>query len=233
MELKPNTYLSLEETKEWLRIKPDNHDLDNIVIRLINTACARVENYIDGPALTREFTEFRDGDGSNTVVLAHRPITEIVEIKIDFNRAFDAAQPISTDNFVLRGMPSVQQLTSDAVIQIIGSDVVLRDDNNTAILGRMFSGSVVQSIRVKYKAGWGPTPQELPDDLVQATLMLVEYLYILRENREMNISAKSTFNGQSYSRKTGIPEEITVLLDDFKDFSFGVANIPQNNVFPI
>ena len=232
MELKRFTYLNLPEVKEWLRIKPENKDLDNILVRLINTACARVENYIDGPALTREFIEQRDGNSSNVIVPSHRPIVEIVEVKIDFNRAFDTSQPLELENLVIRGMPSLDQMTSDVKVQIIGSDIVIRDDNNTAILGRLFSGSVIQSIQLKYRAGWGDTAEDLPPDLVHATLMLVEYLYILRENRELNVNSKSS-NGQSYSRKTGIPEEITVLLDDFKDFSFGAANVPQKNNFTL
>lgn len=232
MNLKPNTWLTLEETKEWLKIKATDTSYDNIITRLINTACARVENHIDGPVFTREFTEWRDGNSSNVIVPTHRPIVEIVEIKIDYNRSFSTAQALPAENTIIRGQPSLKQVTNDVEIRIDGTDIVLRDDNNVNILGRIFLGSTLQSIQVKYKAGWGETIDDLPDDLVHATLMLVEYLYILRENRELNIKSKGT-NGQNYTRDIGIPKEIKELLEDFIDYNFAVANVPQKNTFGI
>jgi uncharacterized phiE125 gp8 family phage protein len=230
LKLKPFSYLCLEEVKEHLKIKADNKDYDNILTRLINTACSQVEAYIDGPVLTRQFIEEKDGNSSNVIVPDHYPVTEIVEIKIDYNRQFNNATPIDPQNTILRGMASMQQLSGDVAIKIEGTDILLRDAADTTVLGRMFTGSQASAIKLTYKAGRGETPEDLPDDLVYATLMLVEYYYVTRENRELNIKSK-TNNNQGYSRESGMPKEVTDILDDYKDWSFGHAVTPQRNNF--
>lgn len=238
MQLSPYAFLTLEETKEWLKIKPDNTDYDNILIRLINRATAKVENYIDGPVLTRELVEFRDGNSSNTIVPTFYPVTEIVEVRIDFNRGFGNETIVSTENIILRGMPSLSQIQGDPQIKILGSDIVLRDDNNTALLGRIFAGSVIQSIKLTYKAGRGDTAADIPDDLKDACLMLVEYYYLMRENKDVGIKSRTSMN-QSYTRvdatdtDSGMPREIETLLDEFKDWSLGITDQPQKNTFTL
>lgn len=223
--LKSNTFITLAEAKDHLRIKEDNTDHDNRVKRLINMATDMAEQYIDGPFLTKDFTEVRDGDASNTIVPDYFPVRGITEIRIDYNGDF--SQPTSIINpayFSIRGMP-------DLAIGIRGTDVVIRNDGNTSILGRLFIGSVVQSIQIKYKAGQADTPETMPDDIKYAILMIVEYFYILRENRELGIKSKSQFQGQSYSRELGLPREITDILDQYKDWSLGHNNRPQKNTF--
>jgi hypothetical protein len=194
-----------------------------------------VEKYIDGPVLTRDFVETRDGNSSNVIVPAYYPVTSITEVRIDFNRAFGTSTIVDPQQTLLRGIPSLKQKSSDIAVQIKGSDIILRDDNNTAILGRIFAGSTVQSIQMKYRAGWGDTSDDLPADLVQATLMLVEYLYILRDNRDLGVNSRTNTN-QSYKRNrtdTGIPEEIQIMLEQYKDYSFGDSEVPQKNYFSI
>jgi hypothetical protein len=235
--LKENAFLTEEEVKEWLKITGAyGVPLQNKVLRLINTACTRVESYIDGPVLTREFIEYSDGSNSNVIMLTRWPIREITEIKIDFNRQFDGAEPVSSENFVLRGMPALtQDFISPAVI-IDGTDIVLRDDSNTAILGRIFAGSTIQSIKVTYNAGRGDTPDDVPDDLRTAALLLVEYLYMTTENRELGVGSKGVM-GQSYSKKvlgeSGMPEEIEAMLNEYKDYALPNVPMPQRNTFKI
>lgn len=224
--LKSNTYISLEEAADYIGIKPDKvQENGNKVKRLINFCTDMIEKYINGPVLTRSFTEQRDGDASNTIVPDYYPVRSIEEIRIDYNGDFTQPTSIIDPKYLsIRGMP-------DLAIGIRGTDVVIRNDGNTSIVGRLFIGSVVNSIQIKYKAGHGETPAELPEDLKYATLMAIEYFYILRENRELGITSKSQFQGQSYARETGLPEEITMLLDPYVDVSLGHTNRPQRNTF--
>lgn len=225
-------YLTLEETKDWIKIPQLNTEYDEIVKRLINTACARVERFIDGPVMSREFVEYSDGNNSTVLMLTHFPVTEITEIIIDYNRAFDVANALEPGQYVLRGLPPLNQAgLTDPEIQVNGSDVVLRDDANVAVLGRLFSGSVVQSIKCTYTAGRGAAA-DLPDDLKTATLMLIDYLYIVRENRELGVGSKGVM-GQSYTRKqlgeSGMPEEIEAMLEPYKDYALPPVSMPQRN----
>lgn len=227
LDLKSNTFLVLDEVKEHLKIPETNKDHDNKVIRLINMVTAMAEKYIDGPILTRELTEIRDGDSSNTVVPDHWPVRAITEIRIDYSGDFKSdTSIIQPEDYTVRGI-------SDLEIGIQGTDVVVRNDGNISIIGKLFLGSVVASIQLKYRAGWGDTADQVPEDLKYAVLMGIEYFYILRENRELNVKSKAAFQGQSYSREFGLPVEVKDILDQYRDTSLGRSNRPQKNTFTI
>lgn len=224
--LKSNTFLTLDDVKDHLRIPLTNTDHDNRVIRLINMTTDLMERYIDGPIKTREFTEVRDGDASNTIVPDHWPVRSITEVRIDYQGDFTPPTTIVTpDHFVLRG-------ASDLAVGIRGTDVAIRTDGNTAIIGRLFMGSVVGSVQIKYKAGWGENVSDIPEDIKYAALMAIEYYYILRENRELNVRSKNN-NNQGYSREFGLPQEVRDILDQYRDTSLGRANRPARNSFTI
>lgn len=224
--LKPNVFFTLDDVKDHLKIKLDETKYDNKIKRLINMATDLCEKYIDGPIKTRAFVEDRDGDSSDTMVPDYYPMREVTSIKIDYNRHFGPETEILSSNYLVRGMQDVE-------IGFKGTDVVIRDDNNTSIVGRIFTGSVVGAIRLSYTAGWGIDMNDIPYDLQHAILLAIEYYYLLGENRELNVTSKSNMGGQSYNRETGLPKEARELLDSYKDFSFGRNNKPQKNTFTI
>lgn len=247
MNLHEFSYLTLAETADWLKIDwtvPTNVTKYTLTLtRLINTATKMVESYIGGPVLTRVLREFRDGNSSDVVTPTYHPVRKLLEVRIDYNRGFDATTIVLDTQTVLRGMPEIDQAALDAdpleidnaILELRGSDIVLRDDNNTALLGRIFAGSIVQSIQLTYRAGWGDTADTIPADLVQATLMLVEYFYMLRENRDLGVNSRNN-NNQGYRRDrndSGIPPEIELILDQYKDYSLGITDVPQKNTFTL
>lgn len=243
LELKPFSYLEIDETMEFLKIPPAKRDeYRNQVIMLINMACQKVEDFIDGPVLARQYTEFRDGSSSNVVVPAYGPVKHVVEIKIDFNRAFDVATALPADNFVLRGMPNLNQQASlgpvtsldvTELYEIDGTDIVIRDDTSTGILGRLFTGSVIQSMKLTYTAGLAKDKNSVPDTVKYATLLICDHFYMARENRDLNIKHKSNLSSQQYTKELGLPVEVTDLLQDYKDYSFGPYEVPQKNTFQL
>lgn len=224
--IKDRAWLTLAETKTWCGIGDADTSLDDRISRLINTACSRIESYIQAPVLNKSFVEYFDGNNSNVVVPSNFPVQSVSEVKIDFNRDFGSDSLVSTDSYVVRGQPSI---FDDGTV---GLDVCLRDDSNIAILGRIFSGSAIYSIKMTYVAGRGATAADLPDDLVTAALLLVDFLYIARENREIGIVSKGVM-GQNYSRKevgdSGMPKEIEALLDPYIDHALPNVAMPQKN----
>lgn len=249
LELKPFAYLEVDEVMEFLRIpEAKRTEYRNRVILLINMACQKVEDFIDGPVLARQYTEFRDGTASNVLVPVYGPVKEIVEIKIDFNRAFDIASALTEgDNYVLRGIPNLNQQANSGPVnsvdltdlyEVDGTDIVIRDDNNMALLGRLFTGSVIQSIKLTYRAGLARDKNDVPDTVKYATLLICDHFYMAQENRDLHLKSK-TNNNQSYTKKdnmkshSALPEEITDLLQDYKDYSFGPYEVPQRNTFQV
>lgn len=246
LKLSPYAYISLDEMKEYLKTDSSVTKYDNMITRFINAACARVEKYIDGPVLSRQFAETLDGNASNIIVPQHYPIQSIDDIRIDFNRAFTDATKLEPVNYVLHGMPTLNAFVNNPAnpfLSIKGTDIVLRDDNNTAILGRIFSGSIVASIELKYTAGWGRTPEDIPADIMQATMMLAQYMYTVWDQNLLGIKSRESM-GQAFTRavsgtgsspdaNSDIPVEVRGLLDQYRDLGFGSSNVPQHNIFQL
>ena len=232
VQLKPNVFLSLDDVKDWLGITQAMVDkdstLDNRLARLLNSMTDMAERHIHGPIKTRSIpAEFHDGDSSNTIIPDFWPVRDVGSIYVDFNRAFTAPTLVEKSNYILRGAPDPTFPN-----QVRGSDIVLRDDNDTSIVGRIFTGSTVGSIKIAYTAGWGADQTEIPADLINAILLGVEYYYRKRDSKDLGVKSKSV-NGQSISFTQGLPKEVTDILDTYTDYTLGRNNRPQTNTFTL
>jgi hypothetical protein len=223
-EFNANVFVDLEEIKDHLNIKEDEKKYDNRLVRLANMATAMVETHIRGPVLLCEKTDIQDGSSSNVLVPHFFPVRRIVSLAIDYNGDFtNETTIINPSQYGIRGY------YQDVKYGIRGSDVYIRNDGNLSIVGRIFVGSVVQSIKMVYEAGRALSKDDVPEDLRYATILLIEYFYTLRENRELGVKSKGNIGGQNYSRELGIPQEIQKMLEPYVDYTFGAANRPQRN----
>jgi hypothetical protein len=224
----------------------DNAKLVKKLERFLNYAHDKIESIIDTPVLPRTYVEEQDGNSSNTLVPSQWPVQSIEEIRIDYNRGFSDPTLLAVENFFLRGTPDRRQKVTDTAVRIIGNDVVLRDDNEKFIVGRIFAGSALGSIRITYKAGWSGEAvritddvlgsqlidaYDVPQDLALAAIQLSEWFYYQRENRDLGVTGKGVV-GENYSKTTdGIPNQIYDLVMQYTDCSFGTHNFPQRNVW--
>lgn len=203
---------------------------------LINSACAKIESILQTNVLAKQFQEDIDGNDSNVVVPTKWPILSIEELKIDYNRNFDASTIVEDINILLRGSADIRSDASVPDLRIVGNDIYLRDDDNDNVIGRIFAGSVAGSIRVKYTAGWALDPDDVPSDIRLATLQLAEWYEFRRSNKDIGTASKGT-KGESYSKMgnliDGIPEEIYRSIESYINMSFGIYERPQNNIFGV
>lgn len=199
------------------------------IVDFINASCEKLESITRCPIITREFQEEHDGNSANAITPSQWPIRTIGEIRIDYNRQFSDATILPQVDYFLRGEADRKQVEGNVQLSIVGQDIVLRDDNEKFILGRVFSGSVLGSIRIKYTAGWGSTMDDLPSDIVVAGKQLMEFLYYQRENRDIAVQSKGV-KGESYTRlRDGIPESIYEMVEQYIDVSLGTHSVPQRN----
>jgi len=208
---------------------PDTAKLRRNLERFMNVASAKAESIIETNILQRQFAEILDGNDSNFIVPSHWPILSVQKLFIDFNRIFGPGTEIDPLNFILIGTPDHR----DPVNRVIGSHIALRDDDKITIVGRVFAGSILGSIKLEYTAGWGIDSDDVPPDLRFSVTQLVEYYFFQKENRDLSVLSKGV-RGESYTRLTdGIPLEIVEGLEIFKNYSFGFHNQSQTNVFGI
>lgn len=204
-----------------------------IIERIINISCDKVEQMIQTPVVAKDFEEYMDGNNSNVIIPSKWPVLSITEIKIDYNRGFSSATIIDPVHYFARGYADKRQLITDTSLRTIGNDIVLRDDGKDTIIGTLFSGSVLGSIKLKYKAGWALNNADIPWDLRQAATLLCEYYYFQRSNRDLNITSKGV-RGESFSKiKDGIPDTITELIAPYEDISFPLYEKSQTNIFGV
>lgn len=245
--LSPHAFLTLQEVVEHLNIPKEKYAVPDEptafpkgveeerrrLERFINIACAKIESLIQTKAIAQPFEEIFDGNNSNVIIPSKWPIMEITEIKIDYNRGFGPETVIDLKNAVLRGFADKRQLGSDVSLRIIGNDIALRDDNKDSFLGKIFSGSSIGAIKIKYKAGWANSLEDMPWDLRYAATLLVEYYYMQRSNHDLNISSKGV-RGESFSKiKDGVPDTIHELIEPYIDHSLPLHEKSQTNTFDI
>jgi hypothetical protein len=229
------TNLQVGQPKTFLSGGVDSSLYDSrlyrVLVDLINSSCNKVESYINTAVICREFTEFYDGNYSNVIKPHHFPVRKVLDLRIDYNRKFTDASKLEEVNYFLRGFQDINFDLNNFEIKIIGTDIVLRDDNERFVLGRLFSGSVLGSIKLRYLAGWALNINDVPSDIQLATKMMVEFFYYQRENRDIGIASKGV-KGESYSKpKDTIPKQIYELLDPYIDISLGTKPVPQRNYF--
>ena len=88
-------------------------------------------------------------------------------------------------------------------------------------------------IKLKYKAGWANSIDDVPWDLRQAAVLLVEYYYFQRSNRELNTVSKGV-RGETYTKiRDGIPETIIEMLEPYVDVGMPLHQKSQTNTFGI
>ncbi len=245
--LKPTAYLTLQEVAEWLNIKPNlyavpadpapflsgQEELRRLLERVINIACDKVQNILQTSVIAKQFEETLDGNNSNVILPSKWPIVSVQEVRIDYNRNFGPETIVSSVNQILRGYADVRQEFTDLALRIVGNDIVLRDDGFDTIIGKIFSGSVIGSTKIKYTAGWAKDAEDIPFDLRHATTLLVEYYYFQRSNRDLNITSKGV-RGESFSKiKDGIPDTILELLEPYKDVTMPLFEKSQTNIFGV
>ena len=244
--LKPSTYITVDELALHLNIvdakikvdvpdpiPPEQVKLRRLLETYINVACDKVESILQTCVIAKDFTERYDGNSSNVVIPSKWPITEITELKIDYNRGFGDETKIGMDNAVLRGFADKRQANTDVSLRIIGNDIALRDDGKDSFIGKIFSGSVIGAVQLKYKAGWATNVDDVPWDLRYATTLLAEYYYFQRSNRDLNTISKGV-RGESYTKvKDGIPDTVHEMLEPYIDHSLPLHEKSQTNIFDI
>lgn len=202
--------------------------IKRIMESLIDRSCAWVESYLRGPVLVRRLTDDYDGNSSNVVVPRFWPVDKLIELYVDYNREFTSPTKVDLSHYILRGGPGFQKSQSPE-IRIEGTDIVMRNDGQNFIAGMIHPGSVLGCVRLVYDAGWARSIAEVPGPIAQATLMLFEFFWFQRQNRDLGVASKGV-RGESYTKPVqDVPEQITTMLDPYVDTSFGSHPVPQLN----
>lgn len=201
--LSPYALTTVYNVRAALGIPKDkmNDDLVYRLERLINAATASIESYCERHFLQREYIEVYDGRGTDRFIPKQWPITEIVELWLD-----------STSKFV------------DANRILSPSEYAIADDETTIeLLNRLYPSSRY-SVKIRYKSGF----LNVPDDVIQAADMYVEWFYRFNERGDIGRSSRSK-GDESINIEQGIPMIVIELIKKHKRFEFGGAT-PRSSI---
>jgi hypothetical protein len=91
---------TLANVEAWLKLQPGNDD-EALLSRLITAVSDMVERWCNRPFLTEDFTETRDGTGSNRMAFGNFPVTAVESVVID-GRVIPAGDAVQTPGFYFK-----------------------------------------------------------------------------------------------------------------------------------
>lgn len=85
---------TLTEVKNWLQLSGANATRDRFIEDRIEDISAQIEGYIGDNVVGRMYTEYYSGDGSDTLIVNHRPLNSISTLIDDTDREWDNTQDV-------------------------------------------------------------------------------------------------------------------------------------------
>lgn len=202
--LDANCWTTLADFKEHLDIDASDTSKDNFLTNILNAAYKAAVNYIGQDLNETEYTEYYDGDGTDSFLLDNYPVTEIASIHDDVTRAFDSTTLIAATDYVFyasTGKVRKIQATSGQYITI------------GLVPSPLAWQSGVQNIKVVYTAGYSDVPYD-----AQRAVILIAAWYAQRAGSEGRTN--ETLGGRSVGYETySIPLSVRQLLLPYKKFS--------------
>lgn len=88
--------ITIEQVKDWLNMSGAGHD--QFLNALVAVVSRQIEEYVGKPLITRQFTEYYDGDGSDTLRVKRYPIYKVVTLHDSTDYSYGSADLIAADD---------------------------------------------------------------------------------------------------------------------------------------
>lgn len=139
----PAAWTSLANVKEVLKIT--DVDRDSLITNIINRSYKILETYLGRVMKSATYTEYYDGDGSETLLLEQYPIISVTSLYDDPERVFGSDTLLDPSNYLIYKERGSIKLYNDESVFMCG----------------------LQNIKVIYVAGYATMPGDLEDACIQ------------------------------------------------------------------
>jgi len=190
VSLNTNALTTLEAAKDYLDIPPGDTEQDDRVKRMINSASQRFEKITNRKLKLQSITEYQDGRANNKLVLRQWPAQKPTVVCLDPSWVYDSSNDIPTTEY------NVEQ-----------DQVLVRRTG--------YFPKGVRNIKIVYQAGY----TDVPSDLEEACLMMVQWLDSMRTDRRVGTKSKSK-NGENISFTEDVPAHIMSFLEPYVRIEF-------------
>lgn len=196
--LAANALVTLDKAKQQLDIAADRDEENDRVTDMINAASSSLEQTCTRKFIEATYTDYFDGSGTPYLKAYEFPVTQVISANVDDARVFGGGTAISTSDLV-----------------ILRTVMIVRAD------GSFWHALRPMNTKVVYKAGY--PSNAIPEDLQQACLELVKYLYLTRNDRRTGIATKTKL-GENISFVTDqLPPMVEQLIKPHRRANY-VAN---------
>jgi hypothetical protein len=192
-----NSLLATSDARDWLGIKPNDTQYDATLNDIINYVSYRFNGETGRQLKSRQWTEYHDGDGSNTLYLNQFPISSTtITITIDADRVY------TTDLRV-----------TDTDIMLSTESGRVRLDDDTFDIG-------TRNVKVVYSAGYTTSGAF---DLVLAAKELVQLMWNRYTKKDMVGLRTDGYEGGTRTYENDLPWSVKKVLDMYRDRRYGVS----------
>jgi uncharacterized phiE125 gp8 family phage protein len=162
MALDANAWTTVAAVKRAMKIDSSDTTYDAEIEDLINACYKMLEAYIHHPLKAADYTEYYDGDGTNTLVLRKYPINTVASIYDDVAREFGADSLIDSTDYLI---DNDEEMGTVRLFQ------------NTTIFARG-----IKNVKITYNAGYAT----IPKDAERACILLVIYYFNRQDAAGLN-----------------------------------------------
>lgn len=181
-------YLSADNTDEFLTDTSTDIELE----RIINAASRYANRYTGVDLLSREHTEYYDGDGSRTLFLDNFPVTSSVSeiaLYIDTDREYEDDDKVDS------------------------GDIVLYENTGKVIVEDTVFSRGYQSVKITYTAGYALA--DVPGDLAYAVKLICAAMWKKKKDKLVSVSSISVDGSSITIAEKDIPPLAAEILDEF------------------
>jgi hypothetical protein len=192
-----NALISLTDLKAYLSADTSDEFLtdtstDNEIERIINAASIWANRYTGVDLLSREHTEYYDGDGGRILYLDNFPVTSSVS---------ELALYVDTD----------REYNDDDKIE--SGDIILYSALGKIVLEDAIFSTGYQSVKITYTAGYALA--SVPADLAYAIKLICAAMWKKKKDKLVNVTGV-TLEGTSVTlTEKDIPALAKEILDEF------------------
>ena len=189
MSVNINTYslASLPDVKSFMGMTGTTSEIDDLLAELINRYSTLFESYMGKNVLSREHTEYYDGNNSNMLITRQYPITTISGIWNDSDWEWGSATEIDSTSY----------RASESAIGVINFKSTV-------------FGNYDQNIKIIYTAGFS----SVPEDIKHACIKEVARSY--KNRQEIGVTSKTLTDGTVSFSAQGLLVETTLVLDMYR-----------------
>ena len=185
---------SLENVKKFMSTDVEQSDKtdvpdDDLIYALINRVSATMETYSDRKFLSREYTEYSDGNNSNKLYPSQYPVTSVSGIWQDPNWVWEDATLIAATNYR---------------ISSTGRYIVFKT--------RGLLPNYPENIKNIYTAGYTTVPYDVEDACIK------QLASIFKSKEDIHVFSKSLEDGSVERYQTALLPSVKLVLDLYRDY---------------